>query len=301
MEPTSSPVVLPQNSPPKESFKGSFWRQLKEIFLILLIAVFVRTFLIGLYQVPTGSMETTMLIGERFFADKLSYFFRAPTHSEIVALMQPNYEFSQDPFWQFVERNLFGPQNWTKRVIACPGDHIRGVIENGMPVVYLNGSKLDEPYLNQYPLIAIQNSCAGGYTRRSYDPSAGFHAQPFYQIEEDTIYVDTSGKPYLTYPNQAKPLSIPASLRDERYWGECADEFDVKLESDEYWVMGDNRRGSQDSRYFGPIKQDTIFAHITWLLFSIDSNESWIVLDFIKNPVQFIKKIRLNRTLKRLV
>ena len=41
-------------------------------------------------------------------------------------------------------------------VIGVPGDHIKGVIEDGKPVVYVNGKKLDEQaYINKYPLILV--------------------------------------------------------------------------------------------------------------------------------------------------
>lgn len=50
-----------------------------QLFILLLIAFFIRTFFYGLYQVPTGSMETTMLVGERFLAEKLSVWFSSPS------------------------------------------------------------------------------------------------------------------------------------------------------------------------------------------------------------------------------
>ena len=59
--------------------KSKSWLSSITEFLFLLMVVFlIRTFGFGLYQVPTGSMETTMLVGERFFADKFSYNFRKP-------------------------------------------------------------------------------------------------------------------------------------------------------------------------------------------------------------------------------
>ncbi|MDZ4123965.1 MAG: S26 family signal peptidase, partial [Hydrogenophaga sp.] len=59
----------------RENQEG-FWATTREIFIILLVIFLIRTFGFGLYQVPTGSMETTMLVGERFFADKFTPLFR---------------------------------------------------------------------------------------------------------------------------------------------------------------------------------------------------------------------------------
>jgi len=279
----------------------TFLRQCTEFITILFFVFLVRTFVFGLYQVPTGSMETTMLVGERFFADKLSYLFRAPRRGEIVALIQPTYKFSSNPLYSFIERYVWGPQNWTKRVIGMPNELIEGKIEDGKPVIYINGKKLDEPYLNKSPLIVVKNA-RGEYIRKSFDPAHTYQDQPFYRINAEAVYKDILGNPHLIWPTQAKASSslTAAALRGNRFW-DGSDEFSIQLGPDEYWVMGDNRRGSQDSRYFGPVKQKNIFARITWLIFSIDSDDSWIIFDMLTHPIGFWSKIRTQRTLKQLV
>lgn len=267
----------------------SFSRQVGELVLLLVIVFLIRTFIFGLYQVPTGSMETTMLVGERFFADKASYWLRKPRRGEIVALIQPTYQFKKGFFGQLFERYVWGPQNWTKRIIALPGQHVQGIIEDGKPVVYIDGQKISEPYLNTYPLIMVDE------TRRSYDPSALYTEQPFYQINPANLILDPyTGNPITTYPDEAHYSSTPSALRTKRFW-DGSDEFDVQLGPDEYWLMGDNRRGSDDSRYFGPVKEQNIFARIIFRIWSVDSNESWWILDLIKHPVDFWKRIRWNR------
>ena len=116
----------------------------RELIFLLGIVVLVRTFGFGLYQVPTGSMETTMLVGERFFADKLTPLFSAPKRLEIISFNDPLYQYSKNSVMRIVQEYFWGPSNWTKRVIGLPGDKIRGTVENGKPVVYVNGVKLDE-------------------------------------------------------------------------------------------------------------------------------------------------------------
>ena len=141
-----------------EQKKYSIAKAIVEFFLLLLLVFFIRTVFFGLYQVPTGSMETTMLVGERFFADKLSYWFRDPRRGEIIAFNQPPslYEYSDNTIMRLFQEYVWGPQNWTKRVIGIPGDTVEGkVSDEGVTEIYLNGQKLDEPYLNKYPLIPI--------------------------------------------------------------------------------------------------------------------------------------------------
>jgi len=273
-------------------------RQTIEFVVLLSIVCIVRIFIIGFYQVPTGSMETTMLVGERFLADKLSYFFRAPQQGEIVALIDPTYTMSSNKVMEAFERYVWGPQNWTKRIIAVPGNHVRGVIEDGKPVVYVNDKKLDEPYLNKYPLIETKGP-NGRCVPRSFDPAFSYAQQPFYHINENAVIKDAAGSACLVYPHDFQASTTNIMLRGNRFW-DGSDEFSVQLAPDEYWLMGDNRRGSSDSRVFGPVKQKNIFARMTYCIFSVDSNNGWLVLDFLQNPIAFIRNMRTNRFIKKL-
>ena len=137
--------------------KKGFWANLIEIAGLLLLVFLIRTFGFGLYQVPTGSMETSMLVGERFFADKFSYLFRDPVRGEVIAFNEPAafYNYSENPFILLWQKYVYGPSNWTKRVIGVPGDTIKGIVENDKPAIYINGKKFNESYLNKYPLIHV--------------------------------------------------------------------------------------------------------------------------------------------------
>jgi signal peptidase I len=304
-------------------------------FIFLLSLVFlIRTFGFGLYQVPTGSMETTMLVGERFFADKLSYRFRNPRNNEIIAFNDPSYPYSKNKAKRLFEEYIWGASNWTKRVIGIPGDHVRGVIEDGKPVVYLNGQKLDEPYVNSYPLIHkwsqdprglrdqerkkliqegvnvhahmgqvdryINNKLAKYIDWRSYDATVPYDQQPFYKINPAYLIRDAEGQielkaPYEPIESTDKYASKPHT--PGRYWGN-GDEFDVILKDGEYWCMGDNRRGSWDCRFFGPINRRLIHGRILFRIISIDSTDSWLIFDLLSQPVEFWSRIRWGRFLQ---
>lgn len=262
-----------------------------ELVFILIIAFIIRTFGFGLYQVPTGSMETTLLVGERFFADKLSYWFRKPEYGEIIAFNDPRYKYSHNftqNLWQrYVSWNV---SNWTKRVIGKPGDHIKGVIEDGKPVVYRNGKKLDEPYINKYPIVAVWSSDPRlasinntiDYVHKSFDPAFAYNSiqQPFYRIDPTLLKL---------IDGQAEILAPYTPYRDG------IDVYDVKLGENQYWVMGDNRLGSWDSRGWGPLDGVLIHGKIIFRIWSIDSNESWWIFDLLRHPIEFWKKIRWSR------
>jgi len=291
---------------PKESTnkQRGLLGNISELAFLLLIVFLIRTFGFGLYQVPTGSMETTMLVGERFFADKVSYLLRKPTRNEIIAFNDANYKYSDNPLVYLWEQYVWGPANWTKRVIGAPGDKVRGTIEDGKSVVYVNDQKLDEPYTNQYPLIRMAAPDSGSSrfyqegSPKSFDPSAPLNQQPFYRIDPMRIILGPDGAPSLIYPTNVRRFDEGqryVARRDNNNYYNGSDEFYVELGENQYWLMGDNRRGSYDSRAFGPVDGKLIHARIIFRIWSVDSDESWVILDLLKHPIDFWSRIRFNR------
>lgn len=308
----------------------SFFANVIEIVGLLLLVFLIRTYIFGLYQVPTGSMETSMLVGERFFADKLSYVFRNPQRGEVIAFNEPPqfYNYSKNKMKNLWQQYVWGPSNWTKRVIGKPGDHVQGVIEDGKPVIYLNGQKLEEPYLNKYPLIHVwkddpmkiqaavhhqfQTLLLAGVdratveaminqelqhqiTQKSYDPNAPFMHQPFYRIDPSRIDRNEDGSLDLLWPGTPiRSKRIEHSSPEQNYW-DGSDEFNVILGPDEYWLMGDNRLGSKDSRYFGPVKRSFIHGRILFRIWSLDSDYSWWIVDLALHPIDFWSRMRWGR------
>ena len=66
------------------------WKNWGEPFLVAAVLAFaIRTFLLGPYKIPTGSMKPTFLEGDRIFVDKLSYRFNAPHRGDIIVFKYP--------------------------------------------------------------------------------------------------------------------------------------------------------------------------------------------------------------------
>ncbi|HTM05915.1 MAG TPA: signal peptidase I [Patescibacteria group bacterium] len=312
--------------------KKTFIEHVTEFILLLGLVFLIRTFFFGLYQVPTPSMESTMLVGERFAADKLTYWFRMPTRGEIIAFNDPEYVYSKNKFIRLFEKYVWGPSNWTKRVVGIPGDIVEGRLEDGKPVIYINGAKFDEPYINQLPIIhlwtddpevlretiekeltaimrggriaginmeqLLMQKWAQRTTFRTYDPDKSYHEQPFYRIDEKRVIKNQEGNPDLLWP--ATPINQNTDVlrkQNKRYWNKT-DSFYVELGMDEYWCMGDNRLGSKDSRFLGPIKVDQIHGRILFRIWSVDSDESWALIDLLKHPIDFWTRVRWSRFLQ---
>ncbi len=103
------------------------------IVAALAVAFLLRTFVVQTYSIPSGSMEPTLMIGDRIVVDKLSYHLHGVGRSDIVVFSSPPTE------------DCAGPPvaDLVKRVIGLPGETIS--LSGGM--VYINGKVLAEPWL----------------------------------------------------------------------------------------------------------------------------------------------------------
>ena len=130
-------------------------KDIKELFILIIIAFTVKTCLIEIYVVPTGSMEKTILIGDMLFGNKFIYGMKTPTWIgipytrigfDIPWVRLPKFkevdngdvtifEFPRDPF-----------QKYVKRCIGLPGDNI--YIDEGN--IYVNDTLMTFPENGQY-------------------------------------------------------------------------------------------------------------------------------------------------------
>jgi signal peptidase I len=181
-----------------ESFKKSTLREYFEsIVIAVILALFIRTFVVQAFKIPTGSMENNLLIGDHLLVNKLVF---APTASPIERALMPIstikrgdvivFKYPEEPERDFI-----------KRVIGLPGE----TLEVREKKVYINGKPLDEPYVH-----------------------------------------------FLQPPTTSSELSEVTSYDVRERYGP------VTIPSDQYFMMGDNRDNSQDSRYWGFMPRDLV-------------------------------------------
>ncbi len=187
-------LEVPDNKPnPK---KRSFYRKLLD-WSIVILAAFVlsqalRIWVFASFYIPSGSMETTLLINDKILVNKLAYDFHGVSRGDIVVFSNPPADTAEAPGTDLV-----------KRVIGLPGETIWSA-PNG--TIYINGKPLSEPWLNQ---SAIK------------DPGLRVCSVLVTQREA-------------TGNTSCTPYKIPANS---------------------YFMMGDNRGFSMDSRYFGAVNK----------------------------------------------
>jgi signal peptidase I len=148
------------------------WQELPLLLVVAFsLAVLIRTFLLQAFFIPSGSMEDTLLIGDRVLVNKIVYDVRDPVRGEVVVFQgtdawAPQLSGEPDPgFSAKVGRTLGdlvgvsrpGEKDFIKRVIGVPGDRVRCCDEQGR--VTVNGVPLDEPYvLRNSPLDVPPNA-----------------------------------------------------------------------------------------------------------------------------------------------
>jgi signal peptidase I len=107
-------------------------REYLDAFIVAgLVALFLITFVVRTFFIPSGSMIPTLQIHDVLLVNEFEYRFIKPSHQDVVVFMPP----------------IPTPNDFIKRLIGEPGDTLR--IHNG--IVYRNGVALDEPYIAEKP------------------------------------------------------------------------------------------------------------------------------------------------------
>lgn len=132
-----------------------FFRELPILIIVALgIALVIKTFVVQAFYIPSGSMENTLMIGDRVLVSKFLYRFTEPKYGQVVVFVSPygdrTPEVDRGPFGNFFNSIAEGlglkstEKDFIKRVIATEGQTIQ--VKQG--AVYVNDHRLTEPYLH---------------------------------------------------------------------------------------------------------------------------------------------------------
>ena len=193
-------------------FKKSTIREYFEsIVIAVILALFIRTFVVQAFKIPTASMEENLLIGDHLLVNK---FVFGPTVTRLERTLLPVADIDRGDVivFKYPEEP---DRDFIKRVIALPGE----TVEVREKKVYVNGAALDEPYAHY--LLPVST------------PSE-FHEVTSFDVRE-----------------RYGPVTVPA---------------------DHYFVMGDNRDNSQDSRYWGFLPRDYVKGRALMVYWSYEAD-----------------------------
>lgn len=193
----------------KVSSDEGWWEIVKIVIHAVILAFLVRIFIIQPFNIPSGSMQDNLLIGDYLFVSKYSYgyskhtfdldlfsgriFGRSPDRGDVVVFKLPR------------DNN----QDYIKRVIGLPGDRIQMI--GG--ILHINGAPVSKKPAGQFV--------------------ADVEGRPVARFQE-------------TLPNGVKYLVLDAVAHNGRSYTDNTDEYVVP--EGHYFMMGDNRDNSSDSR-----------------------------------------------------
>jgi signal peptidase I len=192
------------------TFRKSTAREYFEsIVVAVILALFIRTFVVQAFKIPTGSMEPNLLVGDHLLVNK---FVFAPTATALERLILPIRDITRGDVivFKFPEEP---ERDFIKRVIGLPGDTVE--VRNRQ--VFINGTRIDEPYAHY--LFPIGD-----------DEQAGFDVRARYG-----------------------PVTVPKA---------------------HYFMMGDNRDNSQDSRYWGFLPAHFVKGRALTIYWSFEPQDS---------------------------
>jgi signal peptidase I len=189
-------------------------------------------------QVPTGSMQNNINIGDHFFVNKFIFGRQTPGLSPLLpgrAIKRGDiivFKFPSDP-----------KVNYVKRVVGLPGDkvEVRGtrvyVNDQELPEQRVTIQLLDQRY-SAHPELNTEPAPPGAKYRVFYDDRS--HDAPELSFESQAKYAVNS------------PVTVPP---------------------DSYFAMGDNRDNSLDSRYWGFVPRSNIIGHALYVYWSYNPND----------------------------
>src|SRR5437879_5467260 len=212
------------NNVAQEKPKETTVEFLASLAAVLVTGLFIITFVMQAFEIPSSSMENTLLIGDHVFVNRVQFApkaswmgplmpYRDVRHGDIVVFLSP-----QTPGLYVV-----------KRIIGVPGDRIH--LRDG--VVYRNGQKLDEPYVN--------------HDDDRDDP-----------YKNNFPAIAPSDYDGLWNVWQAE---LPSHIQGD----------DLVVPPDRYFAMGDHRGVSLDSRYWGFIPRENLIGRPMFIYWSFET------------------------------
>ena len=217
--------------------KNPWWVEYGASFFPVILIVFgLRSFVVEPFKIPSGSMIPTLVVGDFILVNKFTYGIRLPViNKKIISINDPQrgdvmvFRYPEDPSLDYI-----------KRVVGLPGDTIR--YQNKQ--LTINGQ-------------AVQRQQAPDY----YHPERLYYSQQFLEKFGDMEHRILNDKDAPAFVPEVSRFPQRENCRYAKDGVEC------KVPAGHYFMMGDNRDNSRDSRVWGFVPEANIVgkAFFVWL------------------------------------
>ncbi len=247
--------------------------------LTILVSLFLKSCVVEAYRIPSASMENTLRVGDFLLANKFIYGAQTPNRIPFTTISLPRFRFpalSNPQRGDIVvfelpeyahDMNSGETTNYVKRCIALPGDTV--FISNRR--VFVNGREYEQPEEGKLSKQAIYPAGFGDprifpkgskFNEDNYGPLAVPRCGDSLRLNADTFFllrdiISHEGHT-IRLDNQRRVLVDDRAM--EYY----------TVEQNYFFMMGDNRTNSFDSRFWGFVPEDCIAAKVMIIYWSLD-------------------------------
>ena len=250
-----------------------FWRDWRGLLVFFAVMILFRSAVADWNQVPSGSMKPGILDGDRIVVDKLAWDLRVPFTTVRVAGWSNPARGDVVTFDNPVDGRLF-----IKRVVAVPGDRV----EWNRNRLTINGEEAGYAPLGPAEVGALPVDVSGRHR---------FYRESLLGVSRVVMLDGRPGTPD-PHAGALSRLLAPVAAKCERYarraagagaalvkaicrcadLGACSTFPSFTVPDGKYWMMGDNRDNSSDSRVIGFVDRRSIYGRAHAVAFSVDSD-----------------------------
>lgn len=216
------------------SYEPKLVEYARSFFPVLLIVFLLRSFIVQPFRVPTGSLEPTIRPGDFVIVNMFAYGLRLPVWHKVLWDGSTPKRGDIVVFRYPVNSHL----DLIKRVIGLPGDHISYIDK----VLYINGVEMKQTKLGA-----------------SIDSDGGDSPRWPVEIKQEDLF----GVKHKIYICPKTATACPGAKAENFY--------NVVVPKGEYFMMGDNRDNSDDSRFWGFVPANDLIGKAEYVAFSWDS------------------------------